>query len=117
MSHPKILFHGKHVFIGEEWDLILNKYQRDNLLWLLALVANGDIVGANTGDWCGEIHNMLDPQIEASPNMSLEDYQEQHNSEGLREARMELLNLALANDSVRALMLTSANPLLRNLAK
>jgi hypothetical protein len=50
-----------------EWDLILNKYRRDNLLWATAF--------------------------------------------------HEVLILALTNDSVRALMLTSSNYIVRDLAK
>lgn len=48
-----------------KWHITLNEYQRANLLWLLC-----DVIGygtpyiepfhlANTGDWAGEIPNML----------------------------------------------------------
>lgn len=43
------------------WTLHLNKYQRDNLLWLLQLVRSGALQFANTGDWTGEIPAMLVP--------------------------------------------------------
>ena len=59
-------------------ELKLNKYQRDNLLWLLTLVMEGDIPWANTGDWVGEIRWMLDPTTgtkpDMSPNLSLEEF-------------------------------------------
>jgi hypothetical protein len=68
-----------------QWHLTLNEYQRANLLWLLC-----DLVGygrsgvepftyANTGDWAGEIPNMLrdDHRVdtEHKPNVSVEDIQ------------------------------------------
>ncbi len=63
---------------GRQWVLVLNKYQRDNLLALLNWIGYGRTddegkwaggVGpfalANTGDWCGEIGWMLgDPDVE-----------------------------------------------------
>jgi hypothetical protein len=52
---------------GEKWNLTLDKYQRDNLLWLITLARDGHISGANTGDWVGEIANML-----AKPNKPAE---------------------------------------------
>lgn len=52
-----------------EWKLTLNRYQRDNLLWLLnclgypAGVNTVEPFGlANSGDWVGEIAWMLAPQ-------------------------------------------------------
>lgn len=53
--------------MSEEWVLTLNKYQRDNLLWLLNACGYPYPEGivpftlANTGDWLGEIAIMLDP--------------------------------------------------------
>lgn len=52
---------------GEAWTIRLNGYQRNNLLWLLGICGhlnNGvEVVEpfnhANTGDWLGEISNML----------------------------------------------------------
>ncbi len=49
------------------WNLELNEYQRNNLLWLLNLIGHpyphADSVQpfhfANTGDWVGEVANML----------------------------------------------------------
>jgi hypothetical protein len=53
------------------WNIRLNKYQRDNLLWLFSIIGYpygeaGTLYGqvepfhlANTGDWVGEIPNML----------------------------------------------------------
>lgn len=50
----------------ETWVLALNRYQRDNLLWLLNAVGypvGGQAVEpftlANTGDWVGEVAQML----------------------------------------------------------
>lgn len=50
---------------GPKWHLTLDKYQRDNLLWLLNACGypGGDAVPpfthANTGDWLGEVALML----------------------------------------------------------
>lgn len=50
---------------SESWVIELNKYQRDNLLWLFNAIGypNAKTVEpfhlANTGDWAGEIPNML----------------------------------------------------------
>lgn len=51
------------------WTLVLNKYQRDNLLWLINAIgwpytpghveSIGPFELANTGDWLGEIGWML----------------------------------------------------------
>lgn len=50
------------------WVLVLNKYQRDNLLYLLASVGWGidereppdtPVSRFNTGDWVGEIGQMI----------------------------------------------------------
>lgn len=53
--------------IEKTWDLELNEYQRDNLLWLLNLVGYPHpdassvepFTFANNGDWVGEIAIML----------------------------------------------------------
>lgn len=68
---------------GQTWRLSLNKYQRDNLLWLLRMCGypggNADqsppFTMANTGDWIGEVHNMLDPQAlgDIQPNRPSDD--------------------------------------------
>lgn len=78
---------------GEKhWVLTLNKYQRDNLLWLCAAIGypSPEFVGednlvepfhlANTGDWVGEIANMLMedgaiamPRPGDDPNMSIKE--------------------------------------------
>lgn len=62
-----------------EWTLRLNQYQRDNLLWLLELVASRDfheVCGnhCDTGDWYGEIKGMLEPAHAGDPNISHEDW-------------------------------------------
>jgi len=41
------------------WRINLNKYQRDNLLWLLLQIWRGDYNELNTGDWVGEIPWLL----------------------------------------------------------
>ena len=57
--------HADGTTIDEHWTITLNEYQRANLLWLLC-----DLVGyarkgikpfthAHTGDWVGEIANIL----------------------------------------------------------
>ena len=66
-----------------EWVLRLNKYQRDNLAWLISLIGHGswsDTGGvapfkfAHTGDWVGEIGFMLDPRDKSiNPNRSVEE--------------------------------------------
>lgn len=50
--------------LAETWTITINRYQRDNLLWLLQACGYGASAIepfhlANTGDWIGEIHNML----------------------------------------------------------
>ena len=54
-------------FIEQVWNLELNEYQRNNLLWLLNLVGYPSpdassvepFTFADTGDWVGEIAIML----------------------------------------------------------
>jgi len=69
----------------EQYTITLNKYQRDNLLWLLVLVWGGEIPGTNTGDWCGEIPQLLDPNANPSelnedvqPNTTIEQWREEN---------------------------------------
>jgi hypothetical protein len=51
---------------SETWVIELNRYHRDNLIWLFNAIGYPSGNGippfnfANTGDWVGEIHNMLD---------------------------------------------------------
>lgn len=62
-----------------EWNITLNRYQRDNLLHLLRCcgypAGNEDTAPpftiANTGDWLGEIHNLLAPGPTPEPNVNL----------------------------------------------
>ena len=86
---PKI---GEMKMAKQEWDVKLDKYQRDNLLWLLNICGypgNKDDKGiepftlANNGDWLGEIANQLVedgevPTLKNSdvPNMSIDDIRE-----------------------------------------
>lgn len=57
----------------KSYTLILNKYQRDNLLWLInacgwpAGDAVGPFIAANTGDWIGEIGWMLKDEEDQLP--------------------------------------------------
>jgi hypothetical protein len=68
------------------WNIRLNKYQRDNLLWLLTLCWQGHIPGTNTGDWVGEIPWLLRypcqnfPELgkDDRPNVSLDEYIKNH---------------------------------------
>jgi len=67
------------------WTIKLNKYQRDNLAWLInaigypydATAQNGPVepfTCANTGDWVGEVFNMLKTvESEARPNKSIQE--------------------------------------------
>ena len=63
--------------------LILDRYQRDNLLALLHLVYRmREGAGLNTGDWCGEIYWMLarggfDKNVHR-PNIPVEDMAATH---------------------------------------
>lgn len=66
--------------IHDDYLLHLNRYQRDNLVWLIAACgypAGGStaippFVFANSGDWIGEIGNMLDcDKGVGTPNVSL----------------------------------------------
>jgi hypothetical protein len=63
-----------------EWTITLNKYQRNNLLWLLKSIGwnNSSSTRAplisllNTGDWVGEIGFMLDyPSGEKDPDQNM----------------------------------------------
>ena len=63
------------------WVIRLNKYQRDNLLWLLTLVWEGHLEGCNTGDWVGEIPYLLSKEGKESklddedlPDVSIEKW-------------------------------------------
>jgi len=70
--------------------LILNRYQRDNLLTILKAIMghppDGDFRNfenwnrcfnaLNTGDWVGEIHNMLEDGPAPRPNLDLEQLYE-----------------------------------------
>lgn len=65
----------------QEWAHTFNKYQRDNLLWLLTLVREGDLPNCNTGDWVGELSFALakpgknwDLDETDHPNVSLEEW-------------------------------------------
>jgi len=55
------------------WTVILNKYQRDNLLWLLLQVRSGKIPG-DTGDWVSEISYMLRKENQKIPVLDEKDY-------------------------------------------
>jgi len=67
------------------WHITLNEYQRANLLWLMCDLIGYGIKGpgvepfqaANTGDWNGEIPNMLRAnhaeETEHRPNRTAED--------------------------------------------
>ena len=65
----------------QEWIIVLNKYQRDNLLWLLILARHGYIPAVATGDWVGEIPFLLAKEggadylsPEDQPNVPLEEW-------------------------------------------
>lgn len=45
----------------DKFPITLNRYQRDNLLWLLSLCNVWPLTAADTGDWLGEIRWLLDP--------------------------------------------------------
>lgn len=63
----------------KKWTLVLNKYQRDNLLWLINACGwpGGNCVEpfhfASTGDWIGEIGWMLKDDEQAMPQITQED--------------------------------------------
>lgn len=70
------------VELGEDgkptfWTLRLDRYQRDNLAWLLQCVLGPDPVEpfqmANSGDWAGEISHMLNPELDhrEQPNFTV----------------------------------------------
>lgn len=58
--------HSRYYPASETWVIELNRYHRDNLVWLFNAIdypsGNGvePFQFANTGDWIGEVHNMLD---------------------------------------------------------
>lgn len=60
----RVAYQQVHVSPPNVWTLTLDRYQRDNLLWLLNAVGYGaapvaPFQLAHTGDWCGEIANQL----------------------------------------------------------
>jgi hypothetical protein len=68
----------------ETWVIELNKYQRDNLLWLFSTISGPNAAEpftmANTGDWAGEIPYMLAKPGQSSlldendrPNRTIDD--------------------------------------------
>lgn len=64
--------------------LELNKYQRDNLLWLLLIAWQNPELGLGTGDWIGEIPHKLVahdnyPELteQDQPNCTLEEWRHQ----------------------------------------
>lgn len=82
---------GKSVKIGAstysryypEWDswvIELNKYHRDNLIWLFNVIGYPGGKGvepfhfANTGDWVGEIPLMLRKPLQSSPVLENDDH-------------------------------------------
>ncbi len=71
------------------WTIRLNRYQRDNLVWLFGAIGYPNLGAqsegpvepfhmANTGDWVGEICNML-TSVAASvnPNYSVQQLRDQ----------------------------------------
>jgi hypothetical protein len=70
----------------DRWLLKLNRYQRDNLLWLINACGMGGakksvppFTLANTGDWIGEIYWMLEGNSPepTSPNRTVEELRQQ----------------------------------------
>ena len=116
-----------------EWVIVLNKYQRDNLLWLFAAIgyatdANGKsgvepFTYANNGDWVGEIPQMLtkpeQPQWTTKlepddlPNGTLEDLEKRINDRFVSPIAKLLASYISAEDWV--IILTKANPQLRKM--
>ena len=85
----------------EAYLLILNKYQRDNLIWLIQMCGMPGgrfqvepFQMANTGDWIGEIYWMLEPgDGEVSPPDSNKSHEE------VRKAISESLTNWIADQS------------------
>jgi hypothetical protein len=87
---PAVIYEGQglppsRAHEGMRWVLVLNRYERDNLLWLLNLLGYGKagvepFTIANTGDWVGEIAMMLadpddyslDAEESGKPNLRTE---------------------------------------------
>jgi hypothetical protein len=72
----------------DRWILKLNRYQRDNLLWLLNVCGMGPpesavppFILANTGDWIGEIYWMLEGNSpeEFTPNCTADQLRQRVN--------------------------------------
>lgn len=74
----------------KRWVLVLNEYQRSNLLWVFAAMGTLDEKGVepitylSTGDWAGEI-----------PNMLTEDGKGWRSSEGIEKANSTLEELRM----------------------
>ena len=72
--------------------LTLNRYQRDNLLWLLNLIWECYLrEGVNTGDWVGEIPQLLSPETGGRitsrhrPNVGMEEWIKQYCPDALAD--------------------------------
>jgi hypothetical protein len=69
------MVHKDAIGVARYWTITLNEYHRTNLIWLLGLVGYPDGHGvepftyANTGDWVGEIHNMLRSDFRETPSL------------------------------------------------
>jgi hypothetical protein len=83
-EHVKIpsMTYSRYYPASDTWVIELNRYHRDNLVWLLNAIGYGEMIEpfnfANTGDWVGEIHGMLPnvapvPEKLCSPNKTSEE--------------------------------------------
>jgi len=90
----------------QKWIIVLNKYQRDNLLWLFAAIGYGsDANGksgvepftlAMNGDWAGEIPQML--QKPNPENFCQLDSEDQPNGGNLDVLEADVARWKAAND-------------------
>ena len=75
----------------EQWTITLNKYQRDNLLWLIMAMGypagsvemerwrRPELAGCHNGDWVGQLYWMLydgphiQPNAQPNPNPPIQE--------------------------------------------
>jgi len=84
---------------SQTWVIELNKYHRDNLLWLFNVCGYpwghgvDPFTFANTGDWAGEIPNML-----SKPGQNCLLDQEDYPNKSIQELRNQINNWLKANE-------------------
>lgn len=105
------------------WTLSLDRYQRDNLLWLLLIIWDGNFSSLNTGDWVGEIPYKLvppgdEPRLTSGdmPNCTLEQWKSNDTRFGVGALKFKVERLRKALTDIAALAEQHEDPAIYNLA-